>query len=805
MAAPAAWYNPRRFRSARPLRRILLIILPVAVVALLATQLRLQRSGTAHVVARGSDVRALTGMIAWRGGFRGATCDVPVDADRVLFERVVPVATKYGDASVGVRFRYLPPRGSLPSLVRQGDWCSSLASAVEQQLTAAVLRTGVDLIVADRREAAHRVEGALTASLAAAGLQAERVAVRIDITDDFRRALPRADVVAKAERRPPVLFVGLDGADWQLLEQLMQQGVMPNLARLVREGRSGDLSTMHPPLSPLLWTTMMTGVGPLQHRILDFTRFHPATRVKEPITSDERRAPAIWNVDTYAGRTTGVFGLWATYPSEPINGMMVSDRMVTSIGSAQSPPYLVYPPSAAAACRTSVSRAEQRVDLALMQQYMPWLDRDTYEEKIKVAEPWGNPIAALRRTLVETYTYHDLGTTYWRTARPDLLIVYLQGTDVVGHIFAPYYPPRQANVSPEDFARYSGVPARYFAEVDRLLGEYRQLAADSGAVLMLASDHGFLWFEGRPTQLSSAAAATAAKWHRSEGIWLLWGKGIAPAARGTLPAAQLLQVAPTLTALTGAPRATSSTASPLGGIAANGQQVDYAAIFEPWVPPLAPVTAAGNEEDIAKLRALGYIGSQEPLRAAAQNSAAPTRTGGSFNNEGLLLRNAKQTDAAVRAFEQAIAIDPSHASSLWNLSELLWQEKRDEQRSNDLLIKAVANGLPEGEKFIIGRAIAYQRSGHVDRSLALLDSAIRAIPSSAELYLFRGRYRVDANACGDALDDFRNAQRLRPRDANAYASAAIAALCLGDRAEAERQMQQAARLDPRAAQGMMVP
>src|SRR5213595_3139943 len=92
---------------------------------------------------------------------------------------------------------------------------------------------------------------------------------------------------------PRVLFVGLDGADWQLLDAYCADGTMPNLAALVRGGEKRILLTQHPPLSPLVWTTMMTGVSPLEHRILDFTRFDPVTRVREPITSDERAVPAI--------------------------------------------------------------------------------------------------------------------------------------------------------------------------------------------------------------------------------------------------------------------------------------------------------------------------------------------------------------------------------------------------------------------------------------------------------------------------------------------------------------------------------
>src|SRR5689334_10455065 len=83
----------------------------------------------------------------------------------------------------------------------------------------------------------------------------------------------------KSTRRPPVWVIGLDGADWKCLDELMASGAMPELQRLVREGRHGVLKTEQPPLSPLLWTTMMTGVSPLAHRILDFARRRPGDGV----------------------------------------------------------------------------------------------------------------------------------------------------------------------------------------------------------------------------------------------------------------------------------------------------------------------------------------------------------------------------------------------------------------------------------------------------------------------------------------------------------------------------------------------
>jgi predicted AlkP superfamily phosphohydrolase/phosphomutase len=123
------------------------------------------------------------------------------------------------------------------------------------------------------------------------------------------------------------VVVGLDGADWQLLDDYVKAGAMPQLARLAAEGRRGVLVTQHPPLSPLVWTTMMTGRGPLEHHILDFTRRAPGTGAREPITSDERRVPALWNMADQRGRRSAVLGMWATYPAETIRGVVVSDRL----------------------------------------------------------------------------------------------------------------------------------------------------------------------------------------------------------------------------------------------------------------------------------------------------------------------------------------------------------------------------------------------------------------------------------------------------------------------------------------------
>ena len=132
-------------------------------------------------------------------------------------------------------------------------------------------------------------------------------------------------------------MLGLDAADWSLLDDYMARGVMPVLRGLVAEGTSGRLKTLSPALSPLIWTSMMTGTGPLEHGVLDFVQFNPETGLKEPIASSERRTPAIWNMATSGGKRSAVFGLWATFPAEAVDGLMVSDWLFTFLKESARP------------------------------------------------------------------------------------------------------------------------------------------------------------------------------------------------------------------------------------------------------------------------------------------------------------------------------------------------------------------------------------------------------------------------------------------------------------------------------------
>ncbi|PWT88477.1 MAG: hypothetical protein C5B54_10565 [Acidobacteria bacterium] len=67
-----------------------------------------------------------------------------------------------------------------------------------------------------------------------------------------------------------VIILGFDGMDPHLLQQYMDQGVLPHFKKLATDGVFTPLGTTNPPESPVAWASFQTGVNPGGHNIYDF-------------------------------------------------------------------------------------------------------------------------------------------------------------------------------------------------------------------------------------------------------------------------------------------------------------------------------------------------------------------------------------------------------------------------------------------------------------------------------------------------------------------------------------------------------
>ena len=78
-----------------------------------------------------------------------------------------------------------------------------------------------------------------------------------------------------ANDKKKLLLIGWDAADWDVISPLMDAGKMPNIRRLVENGVMGNMATLYPLLSPMLWTSIATGKRPYKHGIYGFSEICP--------------------------------------------------------------------------------------------------------------------------------------------------------------------------------------------------------------------------------------------------------------------------------------------------------------------------------------------------------------------------------------------------------------------------------------------------------------------------------------------------------------------------------------------------
>src|SRR5579863_6719115 len=150
-------------------------------------------------------------------------------------------------------------------------------------------------------------------------------------------AKPRHESMPDPPRRK-VLLVGWDAADWKVINPLMDAGKMPNVQRLIENGCMAHLATLHPPLSPMLWTSIATGKRPFKHGIHGFSEPAPDGRSVQPVSNLSRTCKAVWNIFNQNHLRSVVVGWWPSHPAEPLNGVMVSDHFHRAPGPIRGKP-----------------------------------------------------------------------------------------------------------------------------------------------------------------------------------------------------------------------------------------------------------------------------------------------------------------------------------------------------------------------------------------------------------------------------------------------------------------------------------
>lgn len=419
------------------------------------------------------------------------------------------------------------------------------------------------------------------------------------------KAAKNSTIPVKTKHR--VYLIGLDGASWNLMEQPLREGKLPNFKKLIEGGTYGPLKSFVPTKSPILWTSIATGKIPLKHGIGNFTAEKDGKII--PVSGGQRITKAFWNIAGDYGLTTGVINWWVTWPPEKVDGYMISDRWRNGNPKKMQNTVVTYPP-----------------DL-LKELPGVGMTRDKYLEDCK---KFGLPTAV--HPAVESRNVDLLYNgykTYWGQDKAvreacrrmtqkhpvDVFGVVFRIIDVSSHLYWTYLDlkfvdemrAKQAagTMTPDDIKRIDAEFVKLIEPVynyaDRILGEFMK-RGDRNTTYIICSDHGFKFEEGRYGHSSMKEPPY--------GIIIL--NGPAFKRNNRIDGATLLDITPTLLYLEGIPL---------------GRDMDGKVLFNAFYPEFIkqnpptlvashdkgirqkgePASSDMDQEILDDLRSLGYI------------------------------------------------------------------------------------------------------------------------------------------------------------------------------------------------------
>jgi len=337
-----------------------------------------------------------------------------------------------------------------------------------------------------------------------------------------------------------------------------------------------------------------------------------------------------------------------------------------------------------------------------------------------------------------------------------VLAVYFELVDAVGHLFMLQAPPRMPEVPEEEFARYRDAVGAAYDLQDEILGRFMD-ALDDDTVLMVVSDHGFKSGESRLRNRPEIWAGNAAKWHRRDGIVAFFGKGVKSGFE--IHDASILDVAPTVLALEGLPRAADMP----GKVLATAFESDVQKQFNPnTVPTLdrerevdTEVAGGGgvDEQAMKKLEALGYL--------TPDNADAHNNLGQRYQERGDFLR-------AIEEYKKAIAMRPDFHSA-WNNMAVCYGKLKKYEQAEEALSKTIEI-KPDDFYAMNNLAVMYLETRDLDRGLAMARRCVDTEPGYVNGRITLGSALAMTGQLDAAEVEFNEALRLEPGNRTALAN-----------------------------------
>ena len=267
--------------------------------------------------------------------------------------------------------------------------------------------------------------------------------------------------------------IGLDGAAWHLVDDMIENGVMPRLGALKKEGAAGVLTSTVPTYTPPAWTSAATGVNPGRHGVYGFVSGNAQSERQELMHAGKVRASTVWEMANAQGLSAGIFHLPLTFPARELDGWMVSGMMTPGYG--ERPPQGFTAPAELEAAIGS------------------WTPNYAIDVSANWEKDWRD--AALCTRILESLEQRKTVLTRLLEERPaDVVFSVLESPDRMQHVYYRYMDPNDVMYYTPEARRLRPDIWTCFQAMDEIVGILDDYARTEGGVVV-CSDHGFTAWE----------------------------------------------------------------------------------------------------------------------------------------------------------------------------------------------------------------------------------------------------------------------------------------------------------------------
>ncbi len=565
-----------------------------------------------------------------------------------------------------------------------------------------------------------------------------------------------------------VLVIGWDAADWQVINPLLDAGLMPNLQRLVEGGVMGNLASLSPMLSPILWTSIATGKRCYAHGVTGFAEPLPDRSGIRPTGTYSRKCKALWNILSQNGRSSVVCGWQASHPAEPVRGAMVSNLFVIPPANATPddwpiPDGSVQPP-ALAKDLADLRVHPREIEGITIQQLIPRANElDQNDPLVR------RRLGFLAQRLAEVISVHALATELLENQAWDFGAIYYECIDQVGHEFMQFHPPRLPEISERDFEFYGEVMTGIYRFHDLMLQTLIELAGPDAHVLIV-SDHGFESGARRPR-----GPIEPAKWHRPQGIFVLHGPGIRADER--IEGATLLDIAPTVLTLLGLPIGEDMEGKMLASVFKESPQTERIPSWENvdgedgrLSAEIEDTNPAAAQAALRQLVELGYIAAPtDDVRRTIELAEAEADY-----NVAVSLCEAGRVREGKEILAKLIARQPDEPQTRYWIAFVHACLSAQTPEDATPALEALERVEPDAPQTIVLRGVLAWALGDMDTCAKSFHAAERIVPNDPITQTYLGRLYLRQRRWPEAERAFRRALDVDPDMAEAHYGLSVA-------------------------------